>query len=188
MNQSQKWAVVTKLVRSLRDVQSWCGETHLQKAMFFLQTLLNVPTDYDFILYKHGPFSFDFRDELAELLSSKLLQLDPQTPYGPKWGCSDSCNRLWERCPKTLEKYSASIQFVSEKLGVLGVVELERLGTALYVYLRANKGASDADLTQEIRRLKPHIKLSEARFAVRELRGIARDATPLVAQVTSQVP
>lgn len=28
----------------------WCGETHLQKAIYFLQTLLNVPTDFDYIL------------------------------------------------------------------------------------------------------------------------------------------
>ena len=57
--------VITRLIETLRERGSWCGETHVQKAAFFLQELMEVPTRFHFILYKHGPFSFDLRDELT---------------------------------------------------------------------------------------------------------------------------
>jgi uncharacterized protein YwgA len=59
MDRLRRAAILTRLIEQLRNGGSWCGETHVQKATFFLQELLNVPLSLDFILYKHGPFSFD---------------------------------------------------------------------------------------------------------------------------------
>ena len=64
MTRLQRVAVLTKLTEKLHESGSWCGETHLQKAAYFLQELFNVLLVYEFILYKHGPFSFALRDEL----------------------------------------------------------------------------------------------------------------------------
>ena len=76
-------ALVVALVNRLSQRGSWCGETHIQKTTYFLQGLLNVPTGFEFILYKHGPFSFDLRDELARLRAYGYLDLSPEPPYGP---------------------------------------------------------------------------------------------------------
>jgi uncharacterized protein YwgA len=62
MKEAQNRAILVTLIKSLRSKGSWCGETHIQKAAFFLQQLTGVPIDFDFILYKHGPFSFDLRE------------------------------------------------------------------------------------------------------------------------------
>jgi hypothetical protein len=59
------------------------GETHMQKATFFLQELIKVPLGFEFLLYKHGPFSFDLRDELTFMRAQGFLRLEPQYPYGP---------------------------------------------------------------------------------------------------------
>ena len=84
MNRLQRAAVLTALADELRKRGSWCGETHLQKATYFLQSLLGVPLGYEFILYKHGPYSFDLHDELTALCTDQLLELRPQPyPYGP---------------------------------------------------------------------------------------------------------
>jgi hypothetical protein len=63
MNRLQRAALLTELADKLREQGSWCGETHLQKATYFLQTLRLVPTGYDFILSKFGPFAFDLAEE-----------------------------------------------------------------------------------------------------------------------------
>ena len=55
-------------------------ETHVQKAMYLMQELLEVPTEYSFILYKHGPFSFDLSDELTSFRGDYLLELAPRRP------------------------------------------------------------------------------------------------------------
>ena len=39
MNRMRKIAVMTQLIEMLRDKQSWCGETHVQKAIYFAHPL-----------------------------------------------------------------------------------------------------------------------------------------------------
>jgi len=56
MDRLQKAALITRLLQNLRSKHSWCGETHIQKAAFFAQELMEVPLGFEFILYKHGPF------------------------------------------------------------------------------------------------------------------------------------
>jgi hypothetical protein len=61
MNRLSQDAVLVGLARRLYEQGSWTGETHIQKAAYLLHELLAVPFDFAFILYKHGPFSFDLR-------------------------------------------------------------------------------------------------------------------------------
>ncbi len=65
MNQHENAAVVVELVEQLGRRNSWCGATHLQKTAYFLRELTSVPLDFDFVLYKHGPFSFDVQSEIS---------------------------------------------------------------------------------------------------------------------------
>ena len=58
----------------------WSGETHLQKATYLACWLVDIPFDFDFILYKHGPFSFELRDELGSMRADRLLDREPQPP------------------------------------------------------------------------------------------------------------
>ena len=43
MNPFEQASVVLSLAESLRKRGSWTGETHVQKAMYFLQELLKFP-------------------------------------------------------------------------------------------------------------------------------------------------
>src|SRR6516225_10114425 len=89
MDRLRMAAVLTRLIEQLRARGSWCGETHVQKATLFLQDLMCVPLGFDFILYKHGPFSFDLRDELTSLRADGLIKLEPQWGYGPRIATTD---------------------------------------------------------------------------------------------------
>ena len=80
MKEDQNRAVLVALIRSLRAKGSWCGETHIQKAAFFLKNLTGVPIDFDFIIYKHGPFSFELNDELSLMKAYRLLDLEVSYP------------------------------------------------------------------------------------------------------------
>ena len=83
MESFQRASILLTLNEELRRAGSWAGETHMQKAAFFLQELMHVSMGFDFILYKHGPFSFDLRDELTFMRAQAFLRLEPQYPYGP---------------------------------------------------------------------------------------------------------
>ncbi|SRR5216684_422535 len=48
MNQAQRFSVVTQLADEMRNAGSWCGETNLQKSVYFVQELFEVKTGYSF--------------------------------------------------------------------------------------------------------------------------------------------
>ena len=151
MNRLQRAAVLVRLVNRLREQGSWCGETHIQKATYFLQELLGTPTGLEFILYKHGPFSFDLRDELTSLRADGILELKPQAPpYGPRFITTQTGEELLKRSPKTLAQCEPAIDFVAGSLGEKDVSELERLATgegvfkSTHTWVLTVTGAADA--------------------------------------------
>jgi hypothetical protein len=176
MNRLKKAALLTQLIQGLREHGSWCGETHVQKATFFLQELMYVPMEFEFILYKHGPFSFDLRDELTALRADELIRLEPQWPYGPRIVSTSRGENLRKIFPKTLNKYNARIYFVAEKLAHKGVAELECLTTAFYITKRASSSASVDDGAEQLTQLKPHISLESARDAIEGVDRIIEEA------------
>jgi len=166
MKRRQREAVLLALGNALREHGSWCGETHLQKATYFLQELAGVPLETHFILYKHGPFSFELRDELTSMRADGLLEMQIQPPpYGPSFVLGDGGKKLMERWPKTLKRYKDVIEFVAQNLGPLGVSELERWATALYV-TKKQSGKSIDDRARCIHALKPHVSVEDAKAAV----------------------
>ncbi len=180
MDRLKRAAVLTRLMEKLREKGSWCGETHVQKASFFLQELMKVPLGFDFILYKHGPFSFDLRDELTGFRADNLIRLEPQYPYGPSILPTDLGKKIQEINSKTVGKYEDRIEFIADKLGPKHVSELERLATALYVTQLPNARASVDERSQQLTKLKPQIPLAVARTAVEEVDQIIGEAQGLI--------
>jgi hypothetical protein len=172
MDRLPKAAIVTKLAKRLRHYGSWCGETHIQKGMYLLQDMLDVPTGFDFILYKHGPYSFELGDELTSLRADGLLALEPQSvPYGPRFAVTPVTRRLHATFPRTLAKYADSIEFVAKALGDKRVDELERVATALYVTKRrqSDHDGSVQGRAKCLNSLKPHVSVDAATQAVEEI-------------------
>ena len=177
MNRLQGDVVILSLIDNLKKKGSWCGETHIQKATYFLQELFDIPLGFEFILYKHGPFSFDLSDELTAMRADMLLRIQPQPrPYGPSLVPSNGSKSLKEHFPNTLRKYNSSIQFVANKFRDRGVSELERLATALYVTQENNAKGSSELRAQYITELKPHVSMEEARAAIKEIDEIIRES------------
>ncbi len=167
MKANDKRAILCHLVDKLRKHGSWCGETHVQKATYLLKHLVDVPIDFDFLLYKHGPFSFELRDELALLRSARVLELQPKGPYGPKLRVADSISTM------AAERYQPETNLVAQTVGSRGASQLEALSTALLVTLD-----SPGDLVSRSDRLcqlKPHLKRPDAEQALHEIDRLRQD-------------
>jgi len=175
MERLQRAAILLSLIERLRAEESWCGETHVQKATYFLQELTGAPLDLEFVLYKHGPFSFDLRDDLGAMLGDNQLALQPQQyPYGPKFVPGKRATLLKRLYARSIEHYGARSNFVAGKLGRMNVADLERIATALYV-TRADGASRDRDVearAQGMHELKRHISLTDACAAIRQIDGI----------------
>jgi len=176
MNRMQRAAVIVSLIEALKAEDSWCGETNVQKACFFLQELAGVPLDLEFVLYKYGPYSFALTDELTAMRANSMLSLLVRDrKYGPCYVPGELAGSLLERYPKTVGKYEKHIQFVAQRLGRKRVADLERVATALYV----RKELGDASVNERARKinlLKPHVSLPEAQAAVKEVDAMSNEA------------
>lgn len=165
----QREAILLSLIEKLKDCGSWCGETHIQKATYFLQELLNVPLGLDFILYKHGPFSFDLKDELNIMQSDMILKSVPQDPYGSSLYPGETSNQIKESYPALIRQYEDLISFIAQKLNNKGVAELEKLATALYVTKNEESDESVEKRSEIIISIKPHVSIEDAKEAVKNV-------------------
>ena len=180
MNRLAQEAVIIGLVRRLDERGSWCGETHIQKSAYLLSGLFDIDFDFDFILYKHGPFSFRFRDELASMRDDQLLEREPQDPpYGPRIAVTDRGQELEERFTQTMARQAGALDWITQRVGDRGVVELERLATALWV--TDHQPGTVSDRARRLVELKPHIAYEHATAAVRDIDAMREEATELTA-------
>jgi len=172
MKRIQKLAILLSLIEKLKKNGCWCSETHIQKATYHLQNAENVDLEYDFILYKHGPFSFDLRDELTAMRADGLIDLYVNPlPYSPSYVLTDYGHDIIEHFPKTLGQYRDSVEKTARFIGDKGVAELERLTTALFV-TKKEEEKSVSKRAIRIHELKPHVSIDEAEKAIKQIDAI----------------
>ena len=164
ISQDMRRATISRLVRVMRDTGSWSGETHIQKCVYFMQALLNVQMGYNFVLYKHGPYSFDLREELAAMMSSLELDVESRYPYGPSFVVGPRA--VWDVKLSRQEEYA--IKFVGENISIQDIRSLERLSTALLLQID-NPSQTDQEIATQINMIKPHITIPDANLAITKI-------------------
>ena len=163
--------LICSLVRKMVEEESWAGETQIQKSVVFLQEMLNVPLGYDFVIYKHGPFSFDLRSELALMRARFQLDVEPHLRYGPSFRVGHrGCNATEGATP-----YNDAIRFVAREISIKDTRSLERLSTAFFIQNR-DESLSDTEVASEITRIKPHITPEQAKYSVERVNALRRQA------------
>ena len=181
MKESKREVLVLDFVRRLKAAECWCGETHIQKATYFLQEFMRVPLGFNYIFYKHGPFSFDLNDQLTALRGNGLVELRSHEPYGPHLHASATADEYLKLFPKTIGLYHSHMDFVVRKLAAKNINELERLATALYVRLE-EPDKDDAARAKRIHQLKPHVGVSDALTALREVDAFEQERIAMMSE------
>lgn len=176
MNRLHKAVLITELLDRMRDNGSWATAVHLQKGLYFLQEMRGVPLGYEFVVYRHGPFSFELKDELVHLRGKKILEWvfrsSPQ--YSPGLASTPFSKELRGELPNFLAKYDDSLTFVAENIGPMKSKQLERVSTAFYFFTKGVE--EDEEVARKVCEAKPHIPPDEQLDAVRHIRKIAEQA------------
>jgi uncharacterized protein YwgA len=167
MTTTKEMVLIGGIARSLAKHGSWCGETHIQKTAFIAKHAFKVALESDFVLYKHGPYSFDLNKSLSHMIARGVLRLETNPGYGPL------NEKFWEALNNSAEnifsRYSDNIEKACTVLGSKNVAELERVSTAFYL-IDEDPEISDDDGAQKLSQLKPHIQADLARAAFVEAR------------------
>ena len=172
MSNLDQSCLILNLALALKGNGSWAGETHIQKGGYFLDTLLAVQTGVNFILYKHGPFSFDLRELLTDMEALGFIKWNSIPPFGPSIGAGHFGVQLRTKFSGLSDQYQRQIDFVARHLGQRNVASLERIATALYVSEEGYEGSSRVTRLME---LKPHVGVLLAEKAIEEFDQIKED-------------
>jgi uncharacterized protein YwgA len=160
-------AVIATLIDHIERTGRFCGETLVQKSVFFLKELFGVPVAARFQLYYYGPFSFDLREQLQTMQADDIVKVKPHQ-FGATFVPSERYELLRRQFPKTIEKYTREIDFVVRHLATRGVGELEPLATALFL-TREHPDATAEERACELNAVKPHVDLPVATQSVRQI-------------------
>ena len=175
----QGYSMIADFITKLRDKGSWCGETHVQKTSYLAQELLGVPFGFNFILYRHGAYSFDLHEEIGTMRAYKFLDIEiPPPPYGPSLALTERGEELTKRFRDFTDKFAEKTDWIAARFGNKTVVELERLTTAFYVTRENGMEQKDVDdRAQRLNKLKPHISIAEAKDALKSIDATIREAS-----------
>lgn len=167
MNDLQRSAIVATLVKEYRARDAFCGETMVQKSVFFLQELLKVPLAFDYQLYIYGPFSFELQRHVSSMMADDMIAVRP-LEYGSTFEPGAHVTYLEKHNAKMIAAHQDAVDFVVKHLAGRGVKQLERVATALY-FTVSTDDVSVEGRAAKICEIKPHITPGEARKAVEEV-------------------
>jgi uncharacterized protein YwgA len=166
LSYSSRCALVIDLVKRLREQGSWCGETHLQKAMYILQDIAKANFGYKFVIHKHGPYSFDLSNELTEMRAVGILEFHfPREGYGPSIRVTDFGERVYKVNKESVERYGAVSKFLADWFASSDVRHLEKIATAYFVTAK-NPRDPAIQRARKLNSLKPHVDIYAAELAV----------------------
>jgi len=177
MKRFEKSSIIISLIRRLESQGSWCGETHIQKAIFFLQEISGFQVKFNYLLYYYGPFSFELREKLNEMRAEESLQLIPNPPpYGPSYVIGPLGKRFENIFRELSKPYEKIIDFIAkEVIDQKNVHELESLSTALY-FINKYTDLTIEEIAEKIHKLKPHISQNEAIESIKKVKEIKTKA------------
>jgi len=171
-----KQAAILRLILQLRENGNWCGKTVVQKAAYFVEILSGHRFGFDFVLYKHGPYSFDLADTMGVMNSLEYIKFEVSHPqYGPRIKpLDDAPDILLKKYGGLAEQLEREINFVANKLADCGIAAVERLSTALF-FTRQEPIQGTESRILKIREVKPHISEVDAANAVAQVDKILEE-------------
>ena len=156
MSDLNRYAIVLEAVRSLNAAASWTGKTHVITTLYIVSTKVRLP--FEFVLYKHGPYSFDTNDAIESMSAVGLLSLTATPPYGVQLRPG--------RFERVLD--ATILNAVDSAVKLIGkskVQDLEAIATSVWVISHCGEERAE-EIAKKVAELKPHLGEQLIRAAV----------------------
>lgn len=151
-----KHRYILEAIENLRMAHSWTGRTHVQKTLYLVKETVIRNLPFEYVLYRHGPYSFDVDRELEEMLSYEAISLMSKGEYGPTL-FPGSGAVIVTRESNMQEDQLQGIDEIASFVGDRDVIKLEALATAMWIRCREAIG-DNSGVLQRLSELKPHLE------------------------------
>jgi uncharacterized protein YwgA len=170
MAQEARFAVIRHMVAKLGDI----GKIQMQKLVYFLQEIFQVPFGYDYKMHHYGPYSDELNDDLIIMQLNNHVEVGAD-PSGYGYHIilgSESVAKMDE----VIGKYSSQMNKCLDALGESEPSRLEVLSTLHFVKYIA--GVSDeSTVIEKTAMLKPIFSRQFIEESYRKLESIISSAS-----------
>lgn len=147
------------------------GRTRLQKLVYLLGELFNVPTGHDFSFYTYGPYSSDLMGDLhyaSALGALKVVVAERGYQISP----GEKSEMYRDMAREYLTRIKPQLDDLFRDFSHFSAKELELRSTIVYAHrfaLRARRPLSAEGLVKQVHDIKPHFSQDEIGQACKEL-------------------
>ncbi len=174
----KKHAIILSVIEFLHRHGSWTGKIQIQKALSLLHDKDSAKVPFQFVIYRHGPYSFEVEEELEQMRSYGAIEIEPNAQgYGVVLRPGPMAD-IAELKGKIAEETKQAISAVCRFVGNRDASDLERLATASWIRKQEKKDNNQA-VALRLHQLKPHISIMVAEEADRAVGEWLNQATPL---------
>ena len=173
MNAQERWlfrlAVLSDLVQ---QAPGRLGRTAIMKMAYFLQTVKEVPLEYNFRLYTYGPYDGDVLTDLshAEAMRAVKSRVVPNpSGYGYEFEPGPKRDELKGLVKAGLALHERAVQWVVSEFSSMTASDLELVSTIVFADREAGqhgKTLSIDDLCRQVSQIKPRFALEYIRSKV----------------------
>ncbi|MFW6127848.1 MAG: hypothetical protein ACOC6M_01560, partial [Halobacteriota archaeon] len=113
-----RYAFLLSIISKLREVDSWAGNTHIQKTGEMVQSATGIRM-YKYVMHHYGPYSFDLKDDLDLLVSRGFVGREPDEAAGYHYSLTSKGRGFLEQAE--LDKSEEDVRVIEtiEKIGNL---------------------------------------------------------------------
>lgn len=166
----KKHSFILSVIENLQKYGSWTGKTHIQKTSFLLKVLSKIEVPFRFVLYKHGPYSFELQNEFEEMKSYAATVSGEVTHYGSRFFLGMNATRIQEISPLD-EAVVEEIERICKFVNCKNVSDLEKIATVAWIHFEEKLIDPDG-VSNRLHELKPHISSEQASEAYAELQSV----------------
>lgn len=172
----QRYALIVFLTEKVRNFRQQFGKTALEKLIYLLQEIFDVPIGYQYSLYFHGPFSSGLLDDLDYLdYLGGVKVITEHLSNGYDILPSDKADLIKEKAQDFLVRYQTKIEELLKIFGSLRVKDLELCSTIVFVdrdLKGSGRSIAKSDFVKEIKGIKPHFSNEEIEKKINDLENL----------------
>lgn len=142
-----RYALIAELAQRLESTSRQFGKTSLQKMIYLLQELNEVPTNYQFSLYTHGPFTAQLLGDLdlVEALGAVKVQYVVSGYGGYQISPGSEWKVIRDKDAQFLKENKDAIDRVVDEFGAFSAKDLELRSTIVYLDRDVKRSKKDLD-------------------------------------------
>jgi uncharacterized protein len=167
-----RYALIAELANLMEESNKQLGKTTMQKMVYLLDSIYNVPSGYNFSLYLYGPYSSDLMYDLGYVENLGGVKIDEALNGGYCITKNDNYPKIIEKANNFLDIHRPQIKKAIAEFGDYNVRELELRSTIIFVYnsaLASGKKIDFNSLFLQVKEIKPRFPNEEVRSAISEL-------------------